>query len=124
MGKAWIGIGSRIVCSGELCFGNSINFSANAEIICYKQIRMGDNSLVSWDCLIRDTDFHKIYQCGSEKIQSNPPKPIYIGNNVWIGCRTTLLKGCEIPDNCVIAAGSVITKKLDLPNTVYITTVQ
>lgn len=36
-------------------------------------------------------------------------KPIKIGNDVWIGRRVILLPGCEIPDGCVIGAGSIVT---------------
>ncbi len=31
-----------------------------------------------------------------------------IGNNVWICCRNSILKGSKIPDGCVLAAGSLI----------------
>lgn len=43
--------------------------------------------------------------------------PIKIGNNVWIGAQASILPGVTIGDNCVIGAGSVVTK--DIPaNTV------
>lgn len=35
--------------------------------------------------------------------------PIIIGDNVWIGANTTILKGVEIGSGCVIAAHSVVT---------------
>lgn len=37
------------------------------------------------------------------------PKPITIGNGVWIGARATVLPGVSINDGCVIAAGAVVT---------------
>ena len=39
-------------------------------------------------------------------------KPVYIGNDVWIGANTIILDGVEIGDGCVIAAGSVVTKNV------------
>ncbi len=36
--------------------------------------------------------------------------PIEVGNNVFIGCNTTILPGVKIGNNVIIAAGSVITK--------------
>lgn len=33
-----------------------------------------------------------------------------IGNDVWIGCNSTVLRGVEIPDGCVIGANTVVTK--------------
>ena len=37
--------------------------------------------------------------------------PVIIGNNVWIGANTVILRGTEIGDNCVIGAGCVIKGK-------------
>lgn len=43
-------------------------------------------------------------------------KPIIIGDNVWIGGGAIVLPGVTIGKNCVIGAGSVVTK--DIPNDV------
>lgn len=34
---------------------------------------------------------------------------VTIGNNVFIGMNTTILKGVTVGDNCIIGAGSVLT---------------
>ena len=66
-----------------------------------------------------DTDFHKIYDV--EKYLGNGnlevgKKEIIIGNNVWLGCRCLLLKGCTVPPGSIVAAGSKVTKKFDQNN--------
>ena len=38
--------------------------------------------------------------------------PITIGNNVWIGAQVCVLPGVTIGDNCVIGAGSIVTKSI------------
>ena len=35
--------------------------------------------------------------------------PIHIGNHVWIGTRATILKGVDIGEGAIIAAGAVVT---------------
>ena len=40
--------------------------------------------------------------------------PIRVGNNVWIGGNVIVLPGVSIGDNCVIGAGSVVTR--DIPS--------
>jgi acetyltransferase-like isoleucine patch superfamily enzyme len=39
-------------------------------------------------------------------------KEVIIGDNVWIGGNATILPGTTIGDNCVIGAGSVVTKSI------------
>ncbi len=38
--------------------------------------------------------------------------PIKVGNSVWIGGNVVVLPGVTIGDNCVIGAGSVVTKNI------------
>ena len=37
-------------------------------------------------------------------------RPVYIGNDVWIGDRALILPGVHIGDGSIIAAGAVVTK--------------
>lgn len=47
----------------------------------------------------------------SKLIRNNKfDKTCKIGNDVWIGCNSTILRGVEIPDGCVIGANTVVTK--------------
>ncbi len=118
-GKANIGSGSRI-CVGPkatLRLGDNFNISGNSSIICQKEITFGLNCLLSWDILIMDTDFHKILDLQNNII--NPANSIHIGNHVWIGCRSTILKGVQIADHSVVAAGAVITKTLPDAHSIY-----
>lgn len=43
-------------------------------------------------------------------------KPVHIGNNCWFGTSVTVCSGVTIGDNCVIGAGSVVTRDIP-PNT-------
>ena len=108
-GRISLGSGMRLSNSGEIEFGDRFNLNANSAIVCQKRIKFGDGVLISWDVLIMDTDFHKIYNDGDIQTQINPPKDIIIGDNVWIGCRCFIAKGCVIPKGCVVAAQSKLT---------------
>lgn len=39
-------------------------------------------------------------------------RPVYIGNDVWIGDRVLILPGVHIGDGSIIAAGAVVTKNV------------
>jgi len=106
-GKASIGHGSKLSVRGNLTLGADFNMTAESTIVCAHQISFGKDCLLSWDILIMDTDEHPIIN--QDGIRTNPDKPILVGNHVWIGCKCTLLKGTEIPNNTVVAAGTLLT---------------
>lgn len=103
-GKTFIGHGSKISVRGHLELGDKFNITAESTIVCAKEIRFGDNCLLSWDVLVMDTDEHPIFNKEGKRI--NEDRPIMVGNHVWIGCKCLLLKGAELPDNTILAAGT------------------
>lgn len=116
-GKAVIGHGSKISVgkNGILEIGNNFDITAETSIICHKNIKFGDNNLISWENLFMDIDFHKIKNIEKSNI-INICKEISIGNNVWFGCRNTILKGTKVLDNSVIGANSLINKEFEKEN--------
>ena len=118
-GTANIGHGSKISvgANGVLEIGNNFEISAESTIVAFKKIRIGNDCLISWDVLLLDTDFHRILDLNNNIL--NAPKEIILGNKVWIGARSLILKGSNIPSNTVIAAASVISNILQEENSVY-----
>ena len=105
-GKASIGHGSKLSVRGKLSLGADFNMTAESTIVCAKEIRFGDDCLLSWDILVMDTDEHPLYDKAQQRI--NPDKPIIVGEHVWIGCKCVLLKGAEVPNDTVLAAGTLL----------------
>lgn len=56
-----------------------------------------------------DTDWHSIQNTITGEIYPDT-KEIIIGNNVWIGTRSVILKGSVIPDGCIIGANTLCSK--------------
>ncbi len=83
----------------------------NATIVCSNKIEIGENATIAQNVIIRDSDIHHLIIENNE-ISNN--SPIIIGDNVWIGTGSIILKGVKIGNNVVIAAGSIVTK--DIPN--------
>ena len=104
--------------NGILKMGNNITITAETAIICHKDIKIGNGCLISWDNLIMDTDFHKIYSIEDVKKRKNNDLPINIGNDVWIGCRCTILKGSNIKNMSVISSNSRISSNISKENVV------
>lgn len=83
--------------------------NSSCKIRCKESIKIGNNVAISHDVTIMDSDFHSVDYKGYEMT-----KPVVIGNNVWIGSRSLILKGVNIGNCSIIAAGSVVTK--DVPD--------
>lgn len=94
--------------NGKLIIKNGTYINRNTLIIANKLVEIGKDCKISWDVIIMDSDLHPM----PGETQLND-KPVIIGNNVWIGCRAIILKGVNIGDGAIIAAGSVVTK--DIP---------
>ncbi|SEW02971.1 acyltransferase [Chitinophaga arvensicola] len=112
-GSANIGHGSKVVVGkdAELILGRNFILTAESALVVTKKVEIGDDSLLSWDILIMDSDLHQIKDKNGVVI--NKAAEVKIGNKVWIGCRTVILKGASIPDNSIIAANSLIARSLE-----------
>lgn len=91
----------------QLTIGQGTNIGDRTEIHVGTSISIGRYCAISWDVCILDRDYHEFNGHGEIK------KEIVIGDKVWIGCRSTILKGVTIGKGAVIAAGSIVTK--DVP---------
>ena len=98
--------------------GEKVFVSANTDIVCNTKIEIGEESNISWHCLIMDTDFHQIYEVDGENV-INSPSPITVENHVWIGCNSIILKGVRIASHTIIAAGSIVSDKLEESYCIY-----
>lgn len=80
----------------------------------YQNITIGKNCLIAGNCQIFDSNRHELHLDNPEKRLQNTTssKPVYIGNNVWIGANCLILPGVNIGDGSVIAAGSVVAKNV------------
>jgi acetyltransferase-like isoleucine patch superfamily enzyme len=114
-GKARFGNGVKVSVGGELYLGDDFTMTAESAIFYAKKITFGDNCLVSWENMIMDTDVHKVFKDGS---QINNDREITIGNHVWIGSRCMILKGSQIGNDNVVAAGSLVVGQQNQQNTI------
>jgi acetyltransferase-like isoleucine patch superfamily enzyme len=96
---------------GCLTIGNSTYINENARIHCRKHISIGDKCAIAWNTNILDTDIHTIYYADNKR--TNNDADVVIGNNVWIGANSTVLKGTTIQDNCIVGANSVVKGTLN-----------
>ena len=97
----------RVRKGAECIIGNNVSVNSNNMIACHERIVIGDNVQLSPNVQIYDHD-HDFRVEGGLKAMKYKTSPIEIGNNVWIGANTVILRGTKLGDNCVVGAGSVI----------------
>lgn len=100
--------GSRIV------IGDNVGISGST-INADKSITIGNNVLIGSGCLITDSDSHSLDFSDRQERSGDhiATAPVVIGNDVFIGARSMVLKGVTIGDRAIVGAGSVVTK--DVP---------
>ena len=98
----------------KIIIGNNVGISG-AIIYASKEIIIDDYSQIGANCKIYDTDFHPIgipIEEWNKKGHLIKSKPVHIGKGVFIGADSIILKGVEIEEGSVVAAGSIVTKSV------------
>jgi len=121
--------------NGGITIGPS-SIIGGAQIVSRYGITAGKRLLTSWNVFIQDFDSHPTHPRERaqqvETIVSDflphfvqqtphpadgrfdnwkfPGEAILIGDDVWIGANTTILKGAHIGDGCIVATGAVVLR--------------
>lgn len=94
--------------SSKVEIGNNSGIGINARI--GGRCIIGDDVMMGPDCVIY-TRNHKFDDISTtmrgQGVQEE--KPVYIGDDVWIGGRVTILPGVHIGSHCIVGAASVVT---------------
>ncbi len=100
----------------KLVIGDNVNLSQTS-LICHTGITVGDHVKMGGGVCVYDTDFHsldgKTRRDPKADLGDKKKQPVVIGNNVFIGAKSTILKGVTIGDNSIVGASSLVTK--DIP---------
>lgn len=101
--------GSRLAVrkNGVLKIGANFYMNTGCLISAHESITIGDDVEFGPSVLVYDQD-HDFRAEGGLRAKKFKTAPVTIGNNVWIGANTVILRGTEIGDDCVIGAGSII----------------
>lgn len=108
--------GACIIVGRNTFIGSSLIASAS-------RIEVGDDVLISWGCNIVDHNSHAIgwvqrsqdvkdWYCDRKDWTHVLVKPVRICDKAWLGMNVIVLKGVEIGEGSVVAAGSVVTKNV------------
>ena len=97
----------------QLRVGAGCGFTGTV-LVAAEEIAIGDRVQVGANASIVDTDFHPLTPEGRARdFNAGAHAPIVIGDDVFIGMDSLVLKGVEIGPGSVVGAGSVVSR--DVP---------
>ncbi|MGN0706903.1 MAG: acyltransferase [Faecalibacterium sp.] len=125
--------GSLAVLHGQMEIGDRVVINEGTRLICSDHIAVGNDVMISWGCMIVDSNMHSLHSADRledtrnargeieshtmgqhidrSRIQS---APVVIKDKAWIGFNAIILKGVTIGEGAVVGAGSVVT--YDVPD--------
>lgn len=112
------GISLNVSKNAVLKIGSGIYTNANCFIQCMHKVEIGKDNMWGWNIEILDGDGHPIYDNAHNIINHN--KGIHIGDNVWLGAHSKVLKGSTIQEGCVIGYGTIVSGKNGNANAVLV----
>ncbi len=96
---------------GKHChLGKNVYFNFNVTLVDDTHIYVGDYTKFGPNVVIATAGHPILPSLREQAYQYN--MPVKIGKCVWLGAGVIVLPGVEIGDNCVIGAGSVVTKNI------------
>lgn len=95
----------------SILIGDRVFLGTACEFNIRSGITIGDDTLIASGCRFIDhdhgTDSHALI-----RVQQCVEAPIKIGKNAWLGCNVIVLKGVEIGEGAIVAAGAVVNKSI------------
>ena len=89
----------------------SFSISGNCYIQAKNGLKLGSNFLFAPGVKLISSNHDMSNR--KENVSGNP---IILGDNIWLGANVIVLPGVELGDNCVVGAGSVVTKSFSEKN--------
>ncbi|MCZ3367509.1 MULTISPECIES: acyltransferase [Methanobacterium] len=96
--------------SSKVSIGYETFVNYNCFFDAFFPIIIGNSCLIAMEVMFC-TSTHNLDNNG--KFKEATGMPINVGDNCWIGARTTILPGVTIGNGCIIAAGSLVNKDCD-----------
>ncbi len=109
-----LGVWGREAGEGSITVGDCCLMSPGSRLSASDEIVLGKGVMLANGAYVTDCDWHTIY----DRMVRSDPAPVHIGDNVWLGDHSTVLKGVTIGENSVVAARAVVTR--DVPANVVV----
>lgn len=96
--------------AGRIEIGSDVLINFGTVIAAADCVSIGDRCMIGPHCIISDVD---IPEAATAAEHTSPPRPIFVGKDVWLAGRVTVRPGVTIGDGAVVVAGSIVES--DIP---------
>lgn len=105
--------GMTIECRGRLDIGARTIFGHHCTIAARDSVEIGEDCLIAEMVSIRDHD-HRFDRLDIPiREQGAACAPVWIGRDVWLGAKVTVVRGVKIGDHAIVGANAVVVD--DIP---------
>jgi acetyltransferase-like isoleucine patch superfamily enzyme len=128
--KSFVSVGatSRIdgyivteIATSRVTVGKNSLLGPRSIIDCVSSVTVGDDVLISYDCILADADNHSLsyskrkhdldrWRSGTHEWSDVKSAAIVIQNGAMIGARAVILKGVTVGEGAVVGMGSVVIR--------------
>jgi acetyltransferase-like isoleucine patch superfamily enzyme len=99
---------------GRITIGENTSIGPFTIIGAIAEVTIGKNCMIAECVSIRDHDHCYTDPSVPMRVQGWTTRAVNIGDNVWLGNKVTIMKGCTIGNDVIIGANSVVTH--DIPS--------
>lgn len=75
-----------------------------------ENVFIGNDCLIAQNVVLRNSDAHAVYTIDTG-LRINYPKSVFIGDHVWIGIDSLILKGSQIGSGSIVGARSLVSQR-------------
>jgi acetyltransferase-like isoleucine patch superfamily enzyme len=120
-GKLNVAFNTRLGLNPVLRIGHCTFLGHDCSFNLAREISIGNHCLIARGVKFYDNDGHPLDAAARREnrpVALDQVKPITIGDDVWIGAGSVILKGVQIAPRAIVGAGSMVTR--DVPSDVIV----
>lgn len=98
--------------AGQPTCGKGVHISDGALIDCQAAVTIGDHSFFGHRVMVLTGTHPYVTAFGPDRIPAAPPRPVTIGQGVWICSGAIICPGVTIGDHAVVGPGAVVMRNV------------
>lgn len=104
-----VGVTICVLNNGTFEIGEGSYLGSLTKILVIRSVSIGKSFRFGYESQISDSNYHYTIDLVTKRV-NRTEQPVVIGDNTWIGNRTTIMPGTKVPSNIIVASNSLLNK--------------